>query len=141
MTGPLGAAPDPPAPVALLPPALVAVSLVMVVAAALVAPPAPVVLERLPALVADATDEDALLLGPAPVALELESEPVESVAVEESVALEVAGVLLLLVAAALVVAVEPACRWPPSALAGDAASLPPASLHAAASPSRTMLTR
>ena len=140
MTGSLGAVPDPPAPVALLPPALVAVPPVAVIAAALVAAPAPVVLERLPALVADATDENAVLLVPAPAAFELESEPVESVVVE-SVALDVVGVPLLLARAALVVAVEPACRPPPAALAGDAESLPAESLHAATSPSTTMLTR
>lgn len=142
VTGSLGAAPDPPAPVALVPPELVAAPPAAVAATELVAPPAPVVLDTPPALVADATDENAVLLGPAPVVLALECVVVPSVVVpsvvEASVVLDIVGVPLLLASA---VAMAPACVLPPSALAATGGSPPAVSLHAAANPSRMVLTR
>jgi len=91
VTGSLGTVADPPTPVALVLAPFVSVVSEPVVAAELVAPLAPVVLERPPALVAADTDAEDVLLGP--VLLELE--------------LAVASVALEVVAVALLVATVP----------------------------------
>lgn len=98
MTGSVGSVADPPAPVALVA-ALVSVASEPVVAAELVAPLAPVVLEGPPALVAEDADDDRPPLAPG-----LEDEVLDEVV--ESVALDVVGVPLLLASVPLPLADE-----------------------------------
>lgn len=142
VTGSVGAVADPPPPVALVPALLVLVDVVAAESVAPLLPPAPTAAPPVP-VAEDAAALEVLLVPPASLSEEPFAVAVASIAPVVNVALEDKAEPLPFVSALLAVTDPLLCRLLVSVapVAGDPESLGAVPLHAATSPSTTMLTR